>query len=347
MTTEVLALWAGRAAEAAAAAAVRRTASAPPALAAVRLNSAGEAGGGVVVLDLRGPLYARSVGFKDSYEELAAVAAQLEEQPAVKGVLLRIDSPGGEVANVRVAADAIRALAKAKPVWALADPMAASAAYWLGSQASRLLVGPGALAGSIGVIIRHADMTKRAEQLGVRITEVTFGSKKNEFSSFKSLDEAALGRLQAMVDESGEKFVAAVASGRRIKPEAVRATEGRILTGSEAVRLGLADGVATFAEAIEGLSVATKGGAGFAAGAATVEEARTEKRTMANLDLLAAAERFNAKIEDQRRAQRGAESEGCDSRRAMADARGGGAERLDLLAAADRFNARMDAQRGC
>lgn len=222
---------------------------------------------GVAVVRISGPLYARSVSWRDSYEEIAAVMNALAADATVKGVLLRIDSPGGEVANLRVAGDAIKAAAKAKPVWAVADPMAASAAYWLASQASRLLVSPGAMAGSIGTIIRHVDQTGRAEQMGVKITEVVFGSRKNEFSSFKALDDEALERLQAVVDEAGEEFVAAVAAGRRMKPEAVRATEGRIFSGAEAIELGLADGEASFGEALAGL-IARVRGTGLMPGAA-------------------------------------------------------------------------------
>lgn len=222
---------------------------------------------GVAVVRISGTLYARSVGWRDSYEEIAAVMGALAADATVKGVLLRVDSPGGEVANLRVAGAAIRAAAAKKPVWAVADPMAASAAYWLASQAGRLLVSPGGMAGSIGTIIRHTDMTARAEQMGVKVTEVVFGSKKNEFSPFQALGDEALERLQAVVNEAGEEFVAAVAAGRRINPEAVRATEGRIFSGAEAIELGLADGEASFGEALAGL-IARVRGTGLMPGAA-------------------------------------------------------------------------------
>lgn len=208
---------------------------------------------GVAVVSVSGALYARGMGWRDSYEEVAEKLAELGRNPAVRAVMLRVDSPGGEVPNVRLAVEAVRALREKKPVWAHADPMAASAAYWIASQAERLTVSPGGLVGSIGAIMRHVDRTKMAEQMGLTVTEVVFGSRKNEFSPFKALDERARAHMQALVDEAGEAFVSDVAEGRGVTADVVRATEGAALTGPQAVELKLADGEETFPEALAGL----------------------------------------------------------------------------------------------
>lgn len=266
----LLALWAG-ATEVAAEDAAHRLVGARGGL----LRLAGglvvegrDAASGVEVVRVSGPLYARSIGWRDSYEELAERLAELEADNAVRGVLLRIDSPGGDVANLRMATDAVRSLRAKKPVWAIADVMAASAAYWIGSQTDRLTVAPGGQVGSIGVIVRHFDQVERAKQMGVKVTEIVFGARKNEFSSFKHLDEQGRAHLQALADTFGEEFVSAVAEGRGVTPDVVRATEGAVVTGLQAIELGLADGEATFPETLAGLiaRVGKGSGFGFAAG---------------------------------------------------------------------------------
>lgn len=234
----------------------------------------GAAGGkGIAVIEISGPLEARFGYWDLSYEEIADAVQAAAADPKAAGILLRIDSPGGSAANVEVAANAIREAAAAKPVWAFADPEAFSAAYWLASQAQRLLVASSGLVGSVGVIARHMDMTGFAEQMGVKITEVTFGARKNELSPFRPLDDSARASIQGVVDSYGELFVAAVAEGRGMDAKAVRATEAGIYTARESVEIGFTDGVGTFAEALGEMTESLRG-----SGAKASARARSEKQ---------------------------------------------------------------------
>lgn len=213
---------------------------------------------GVAVIDVRGGLVARSSWWGHGYDELAKEVAAAAADAAVRGVLLRFDSPGGEAANIEIASEAIRAAAQAKPVWALADTDAYSAAYWLASQAGRLLAVPKGGVGSIGVIMRHVDWSKNLEKAGVAVNDITFGARKAEFSGVAPLSDEAREWAQATVDELGREFVAAVVRGRRISERAVLETEARVLTAREAVEMGFADATASFAEAVAELSEAVK-----------------------------------------------------------------------------------------
>lgn len=206
--------------------------------------------GAVRVIDIRGGLAARGGWWAGGYDEIADEVTEAAADAAVEAILLRIDSPGGEAANIEVAAEAIRAAAQAKPLWALADTEAYSAAYWLASQAGRLLVAPKGGVGSIGVIMLHVDYSAALKRQGVQIDEIVFGERKTEFAPWKKLSDEARAWAQASVDELGEEFIGTVARGRRLDRERVRETQARLLTAAEAVEMGFADEAMSFADAV-------------------------------------------------------------------------------------------------
>lgn len=210
-----------------------------------RLESKPGAGKGVAVITISGPLsYRGGVDYESIADEIGKAAADDE----AGAILLRFDSPGGDAAMVDVAGAAIRAADKRKPVVAFADPHAFSAAYWLASQARRVVMGPGAMVGSVGVISRHFDLVGLADQFGVKVTEFIYGDKKNLFSVFRTVDEQASADANRILKVIGDEFVAAVAAGRGLDAKVVRGTGAAIFSAREAIENGFADSSATFAE---------------------------------------------------------------------------------------------------
>ena len=178
-----------------------------------------------------------------SYAEIAGMLDSAIADPSVEGIVLDIDSPGGEAGGVFELGERIRAADAVKPVWAVAADSAFSAAYAIGCAASRLLVSRTGGVGSIGVIAMHVDQTARDAQQGYRYTPVTAGDHKNDFSPHEKLGPEAHARLQAEVDRLYSMFVDHVAAMRKLDADAVRATEAGIYFGMDAVTAGLADAV--------------------------------------------------------------------------------------------------------
>lgn len=207
-----------------------------------------DAPAGIAVIPVVGSLVRRTVGLDPasgftSYAEIAGMVDAAIADPSVEGIVLDIDSPGGEAGGVFELGERIRAADAVKPVWAVASDTAFSAAYAIGCSASRLLVSRTGGVGSIGVIAMHVDQTARDAQQGYRYTPITAGDHKNDFSPHEKLGPEAHARLQAEVDRLYAMFVDHVAAMRRLDADAVRATEAGIYFGTDAVTAGLADAV--------------------------------------------------------------------------------------------------------
>lgn len=182
-----------------------------------------------------------------STEQLAAAFQQAVNDPAVSAIVLDIDSPGGSVFGVQELADVIYRGRGAKPITAVANATAASAAYWIGSQADELVVTPSGHVGSIGAIAVHMDRSKQAEMLGVRPTFITAGKFKGDGNELEPLDDATRADMQHRVDQYYDAFTRAVARGRGVKLTDVTDGfgEGRMVSAPDAVKLGMVDGLGT------------------------------------------------------------------------------------------------------
>jgi capsid assembly protease len=167
--------------------------------------------------------------------------------PGVRKILLQIDSPGGSVYGVQELAAKIREAKASKRVVAIADPVAASAAYWLAAQADEVFVTPSGMAGSIGVIMEHCDESAADEKTGVKTTLITAGEYKGETHPSSPLGEEARANLQAIVDGYYDAFVKDVAKGRGVTEDRVRSSfgKGRMMLANQAKTAGLVDGVRT------------------------------------------------------------------------------------------------------
>lgn len=190
-----------------------------------------------------------------STEIIAADVLRAASDPAVRQIVLDINSPGGSVFGVQELSAAIKAADQRKPVFAVANSMAASAAYWTASQARKLYVTTGGQVGSIGVYQMHADWSKRNEMDGIDITYISAGKYKTEGNPDAPLTDEAKADMQTTVNAYYDAFVSAVASGRGVTPKAVRdgMGQGRMVMASDAKSQGMADGVRTLADLLTGL----------------------------------------------------------------------------------------------
>jgi signal peptide peptidase SppA len=205
---------------------------------------------GIAVIPVYGTLVKRSLGMEaasglTSYSEIAAMLDAALADPMVSGILLDIDSPGGEASGSFELARRVREVAAMKPVWAVANDAAYSAAYAIAASAQRLYVTETGGVGSIGVIALHVDQSIKDATDGYRYTAITAGAHKNDYSPHEPLSDAAKSELQGEVDRLYAIFTEHVAAMRGLGIDIVRTTEAGLYFGDNAVSQGLADGVQT------------------------------------------------------------------------------------------------------
>jgi len=205
--------------------------------------------GGVGILPITGSLVHRGtwIGTSSGLQSYDGIAQQLrmaKEDERIQSVLLDLNSYGGEAGGVADLAQEVRDLADTKPVRAMINDAAASAAYWLAAAAQDISITETGIAGSIGVVLTHQDISAAAEKAGVKITQIHAGANKLLGSPFKALSDADMAQLQESVDQLYALFTTRVDAYRGGKSNA-RATEARIYRGQAAVDAGLADQVTT------------------------------------------------------------------------------------------------------
>ena len=213
---------------------------------------------GIAIVPIHGTLVKRAGAIEAAsgllpYAVVEEMILDAATDPAVKAILMDIDSPGGEVGGVFDLATLIREAGEEKPVWALADD-AFSAAYLIASAAHRIILPQTAGIGSVGVIAVHVDESQRDAKEGRQYTTVYAGANKNDFSSHAPLSDDAQARLQKEVDRLYGMFVGAVVQRRNMTEAAVRATEAGLFFGADAVTAGLADQVGTIRDVLADLT---------------------------------------------------------------------------------------------
>lgn len=170
----------------------------------------------------------------------------------VKMIVLHVDSPGGAVAGTRELAAKVAAAKDRKPVITQVDSDAASAAYWVASQATEIVVTPGGNVGSVGIVAVHEDVSGMLEQAGIKKTVLTAGKYKAEGHSYGPLTEEARIFVQSRLDEAYRDFVSAVAAGRGVSAQVVEEKygQGRVVSAKQALAAGMVDRIATFDETL-------------------------------------------------------------------------------------------------
>jgi signal peptide peptidase SppA len=228
---------------------------------------------GAALIPLRGVMAPRmnlmsQVSGGTSTELFARDVKAALNDPAVKSIVLLVDSPGGAVGGTQAAAAAVMAARGVKPIAAYSDGTMASAAYWVGSAADRVFISSGVdQIGSIGVVASHVDVSQREQALGIKTTEIVAGKYKRVASQYGPLSESGRQSIQDQVDYLYSIFVGDVAAQRGVSTEKVMAdmADGRIFIGQQAVDAGLVDGVHSLVDVITELNDRAATAAGFSA----------------------------------------------------------------------------------
>ncbi|QHA85698.1 S49 family peptidase [Serratia rhizosphaerae] len=218
---------------------------------------------GIAVLPVTGTLvhkfgYVQPFSGMTGYDGIITRLQLALDDPAVKGILLDIDSPGGEVAGAFDTADLIARARDKKPVWSLANDMACSAGYLLASACSQRLITQTGVVGSIGVVVAHRSLERALEQAGVDITLIYAGSHKVDGNPYQQLPDDVRADIQMRVDENREMFAAKVAEYTGLTKEAVLATEADTYEGEAAIEAGLAGRVVNYADAVSVMAASMK-----------------------------------------------------------------------------------------
>lgn len=206
--------------------------------------------GDVAVIPITGTITPRPSAFSSGGTSAETVGKRIDaakNDSSVKNIMLNIDSPGGSVFGIEELAGKIRSAAQVKPVHAIANHTAASAGYWLGSQATTLAVAPGGQVGSIGVISRRTDRTESLLKSGVVVKYITSGKFKAEGNPDTPISDAEIQDMQNKSNTYYNKFVSDVAIGRKTSPMLVKEAygNGRMFLADEALKLGMVDRIAT------------------------------------------------------------------------------------------------------
>lgn len=182
-----------------------------------------------------------------SAEEVGKAVDAMAADPGTEAIVMEFDSPGGSVYGIEQLALKVQAAAKDKKVVAVVNSLAASAAYWVASNASELVVAPDGEVGSIGVYLLHIDQSRAMDAAGRKATFIKAGRNKTAGNSYEPLSAESIAELQKGVDDYYDLFVRAVARGRNVSQARVRDGfgQGGTVRAKEAVAEGMADRVGT------------------------------------------------------------------------------------------------------
>lgn len=210
---------------------------------------------GVAILPVTGPIFPRAnlmtLSGGSSLQSLAYDFNVALENESVQSIILNIDSPGGEITGVNEFADMLFASQAKKTIIAYVYGLGASAAYWLASSASEIVLSPTAEVGSIGVVAGYTDRRKEKEKKGIEDIEIVSSQ-----SPYKRPDPTTTGgrsQIQSIVDQMADVFISSVAVHRGIDTKDVidNYGQGKIFVGLDAVKRGLADRVGSLETIID------------------------------------------------------------------------------------------------
>jgi capsid assembly protease len=213
--------------------------------------------GSIAILPLFGAITHRANMFSEasggtSTQGFGKALAQVVGDPNVTAVIIEADTPGGGVSGLPELADQIYKSRGSKPIIGVSNTRALSAGYWLLSQCDEIVCAPVSEVGSIGVFLWHENWAENYKMEGIQPDIIRYGEHKAEANDWEPLTDDARTYIQSQVNEVGEMFTRAVARGRGVSPERVRNEygQGRSVMAKDAVRLGMADRVATMDDTI-------------------------------------------------------------------------------------------------
>lgn len=224
-----------------------------------RTSEPAEPQNATAVIRLYGPIVPRANLMTEysggaTHSGFARSVREAADDDSVSEIVLDISSPGGTVEGIDVSAESVRYAADKKPVTAVTEGMMCSAAYWIASQADKIVASPTAQIGSIGVLAGHTDMTKLEENLGLKTTIFRSGPKKALGHPSETLSDTAQKEIQREVDELYDVFLRDVAAGRGRTKKQVKDEwgDGAVYATARALELGLVDEQGTLYDVLNG-----------------------------------------------------------------------------------------------
>jgi len=204
----------------------------------------------IAILHSRGPIHsgessigdglfaAETIGSRTLVRELG----DCRDDPNIKGIIVRIDSPGGSASASEVIWQAIREVGAAKPVYISIGPLAASGGYYIACAGDEIYVSPQSIVGSIGVVGGKVVLGGLYEKLGITVTRRSRGPMSDLFNSVQPFDEQQRETIHASLIRVYEQFIERVQIGRGVRlADITQVAEGRLFTGRQAAGNGLAD----------------------------------------------------------------------------------------------------------
>lgn len=210
----------------------------------------------IVHIDLEGVISSMSVGgvFADAMPSVDGIKLALEQAVAdkrVKAIVLRVNSPGGEVTASDIIYNAVKKAAKEKPVIVYMDAIAASGGYYVACGATRIVASETTLTASIGVIIETINYSELFGKVGLSMKAFTSGAFKDSLSGARPMREDEKAYVQNLVDQMYDRFLGIVSEARGVPKETLKSTvaDGRVVTGREALNAKLVDQIGYIEEA--------------------------------------------------------------------------------------------------
>ncbi len=184
-------------------------------------------------------------------EPVRSLLRRVREDDAVRGVVLRLDSPGGDGLASDLIWREVSLVASCKPVVVCMGDVAASGGYYIATAASSVLAEAGTLTGSIGVVGGKLDLSGLYERFGVRREALERGARAGLFSEMRGFTPDERSAFRSELQRVYDTFLSRVADGRKLTPEALQGVaQGRVFSGARAQQLGLVDGLGGPLEAL-------------------------------------------------------------------------------------------------
>ncbi len=206
--------------------------------------SGGGTGGRIGVVEIEGTIS----DLKDVMDSIV----QFKEDRSIRGVIVRINSPGGAVGPTQEVYSELKKLRSAKKVYISMGSVCASGGYYIATAGDRIYASPSTITGSIGVIMQQAVVEDLMKKLGIQANTLKAGALKDTGSPFRKMTDDEKAYLQGILNSIHDQFIKDVAQGRKLSIEKTRElADGRIYTGLQAKEKGLVDGIGTFYDTLD------------------------------------------------------------------------------------------------